>query len=64
MLPALEGVLLPVEIDALKSAISEKFIERQDWSVNPKTGMIKDEFGRTLFQMGFVKAVEKVLEQV
>ena len=64
VLPALNGVLLPVEIDALKSAISEKFFERQDWSVNPKTGAVKDEFGRTLFQVGFVKAVEKVLEQI
>ena len=64
VLPALNGVLLPVEIDALKAAVSEKFFEREGWSMNPKTGAVKDEFGRTLFQVGFVKAVEKVLEQI
>lgn len=64
VLPALEGILLPIEIDALRAAISEKFFERQGWLVNPKTGAVKDEFGRTLFQVGYVKAVEKVLQQI
>ena len=64
VLPALDGILLPMEIEALEAAISEKFLKSQGWSANPKTGLVKDEFGHTLFQVGFVKAIEKVLAQI
>lgn len=63
VLPALEGVLLPTEIDALKAAISNTFFERQGWSAT-ESGAVKDSFGRSLFQVGFVKAIEKVLKQI
>ena len=63
VLPALSGVLLPSEIDALKAAISDQLFERQGWSAT-KSGAVKDSFGRSLFQVGFVKAIEKVLKQI
>lgn len=63
VLPALSGVLLPTEVDALKAAISSTLFERQGWSAT-KSGAVKDSLGRSLFQVGFIKAIEKILKQI
>jgi hypothetical protein len=61
--PPLEGVLLNVDIEALKDAIDEDKLARRGWSVT-KYGAVKDEDGRPLFKNGFVLGIEKVLAQV
>ncbi|MFY3773001.1 gamma-mobile-trio protein GmtX [Marinobacter salsuginis] len=48
------------ELDALKEAISDDFLKRQDW-VRGERGSIKDQNGRVIFRNGFVDAIEKIL---
>lgn len=54
--------LLPVEIEALKHAISEQFLKEQVWTPDEQ-GRIKHK-GRPLFKVGFVTGIKKVLELV
>lgn len=63
ILPALNGVLLPSEIEALKDAIDEQKMVKRGWVVS-KYGAIKDEHERPLFKNGFVLAIQKILDQV
>lgn len=63
VLPALNGLLLPSEIEALEDAINEKKIIQRGWTVS-KYGAVKDEHERPLFKNGFVIAIKKVLDQV
>lgn len=48
------------ELDALKEAISEEFLNRQGW-VRGERGSIKDQNGKVIFRNGFVDVIEKVL---
>jgi hypothetical protein len=63
ILPALNGLLLPSEIEALKDAINENKMTQRDWTVS-QYGAVKDEYGRPLFKNGFVLAIKKVLSMV
>lgn len=63
VLPALNGLLLPSEIEALEDAINEQKIIQRGWTVS-KYGAVKDEHERPLFKNGFVIAIKKVLDQV
>mgnify|MGYP003148705303 CR=1 FL=1 len=48
------------ELDALKEAISDKFLSRQGW-VRGERGSIKDQNGKVIFRNGFVDVIEKML---
>lgn len=54
--------LLPVEIEALKHAISEDLLTEQGWTTDEQ-GRIKHR-GRSIFRVGFVTAIKKVLESI
>ena len=63
VLPALEGILLKSEIEALKDAINESSMKHRGWSVS-KLGSVKDENDRPLFKTGFVIAIQKILTEI
>ena len=63
VLPSLDGMLLPSDIEALEDAINEDKIAQRGWTVS-KYGAVKDEHERPLFKNGFVLAIRKVLAQV
>lgn len=63
VLSALDGLLLPGDIEALEDAINEDKIAQRGWIVS-KYGAVKDEYDRPLFKNGFVLAIKKVLAQV
>lgn len=63
VLPTLDGLLLPGDIEALEDAINEQKMVQRGWTVS-KYGAVKDEYERPLFKNGFVLAIQKVLEQV
>lgn len=52
--------LTPSERDALQKAISPQFLEEQGWREGSH-GEILNDRGRTLFEVGFAKAIRKVL---
>ena len=60
----LHGKLLPSEIEALESAISEDFFNSQGWDINEKAGRVKDQHGRPLYKPGYINAIKKVLSEV
>ncbi|MGH2879229.1 MAG: gamma-mobile-trio protein GmtX [Solirubrobacteraceae bacterium] len=62
VLPALGGLLTPMEREALEAAISEAFLTQKGWTPTAN-GRIKDEDGRTLYKPGYVSAIEKVLKE-
>lgn len=62
VIPSLRGVLNDIEIDALKAAIDDAFIEKQGWQVG-KAGQVRGEFG-PLYQHGYVNAIKKVLAEI
>ena len=51
--------LMPMEIEAVRSAISDDFFNSQNWVVMP-TGQVKDENGQEIYQRGYVNALNKV----
>lgn len=63
ILPALDGVLLPSDVEALKDAIDKQKMVERGWIVS-KYGAVKDEHERPLFKNGFVSAIQKILDQV
>ena len=63
LLPALDGILVNSEIEALKDAINESKIASKGWTVTSH-GAVKDENGRLIFKTGFLLAVKKVLSQL
>ena len=60
VLPALDA-LLPLEIDALRHAISPELIEQMGWTVNEKNGRI-NKGTQPIFRPGFATAIRKVLD--
>ncbi|WP_449117079.1 gamma-mobile-trio protein GmtX [Pseudomonas viridiflava] len=62
VIPSLRGVLNGSEIDALKGAIDDAFIEKQGWLVG-KAGQVRGEFG-PLYKHGYVNAIKKVLAEI
>lgn len=60
---ALEDILLETEMDALKDAINPISIARRGL-IKTDSGSIKDEGGNTLFKVGFVSGLEKIMKQL
>ncbi len=59
--PSASGLdLTPMEIEALRSAISDEFMDSQWWVVMP-TGQVKDENGVEMYKRGYVNAIKKIL---
>ncbi|ENO8811415.1 gamma-mobile-trio protein GmtX [Photobacterium damselae] len=51
--------LTPMEIKAVRSAISDDFFNSQSWVVMP-TGQVKDEDGKEIYKRGYVNALNKM----
>ncbi|WP_202436493.1 gamma-mobile-trio protein GmtX [Vibrio eleionomae] len=49
-----------MELEALRAAISDKFMDSQRWVVMP-TGQVKDEYGTEVYKRGYVNSLKKVL---
>lgn len=62
VLPAL-STLKPLEIEALRHAISEDLFGNMGWTVDKKTGRVS-KGGLAIFRPGFVTAIQKVLDSV
>ncbi|MGP5313337.1 MULTISPECIES: gamma-mobile-trio protein GmtX [Psychrobacter] len=60
---SLKKILVDSEIEALKDSIDETKIAKRGWCVT-ENGAIKNEHDRTLFKVGFINAIQKVLSQV
>lgn len=63
VVPALNGILVKSEIEALEDAINEENMANRGWTIS-KYGAVKDENNRPLFKTGFVSAIKKVLLQL
>ncbi|WP_373660267.1 gamma-mobile-trio protein GmtX [Acinetobacter baumannii] len=63
IVPALNGILVKSEIEALEDAINEENMANRGWTIS-KYGAVKDENNRPLFKTGFVSAIKKVLLQL
>lgn len=63
VLSALDSLLLPSDIEALKDAINEERMAQRGWTVS-KYGSVKDADDQPLFKNGFVLAIQKILSQV
>ncbi|WNC89444.1 gamma-mobile-trio protein GmtX [Paraburkholderia sp. FT54] len=62
VLPAL-STLLPLEVDALRHALSEELLAKMGWRVDAKTGRVSKD-GHAIFRAGFATAIKKVLNAV
>ncbi|OTG96010.1 hypothetical protein B9T24_09680 [Acinetobacter sp. ANC 4654] len=63
VVPALRGILLNSEIEALENAINEGNMANRGWLVT-RLGAVKDENGHLLFKTGFVSAIQKILTEI
>jgi hypothetical protein len=57
------STLLPLEIDALRHAISEELLTKMGWVIDAKTGRVS-KGGHAIFRAGFATAIKKVLKAV
>lgn len=55
-----EWALTPVDLNALKNAISPEFIKSQHWRQGPQ-GEIRDALGETLYAPGYLQGIKKML---
>ncbi|MFM0205773.1 gamma-mobile-trio protein GmtX [Paraburkholderia sediminicola] len=55
------STLLPLEVDALRHAISDELLTKMGWAVDGKTGRVS-KGGHAIFRAGFVTAIKKVLD--
>lgn len=55
--------LMPLEVEALRHAISDDLMKNMGWAVDPKTGRVS-KAGHVIFRAGFVTAIKKVLDSV
>lgn len=60
VLPVL-STLLPMEVEALRQAVSKERLQLLGWEVDERNGRVTKE-GRPVFQVGFMTALQKVLE--
>lgn len=51
--------LMPIEVEALRAAVSDEFMDEQRWIVMP-TGQVKDENGTEIYKRGYVNALLKL----
>ncbi|HIF9059763.1 gamma-mobile-trio protein GmtX [Photobacterium damselae] len=52
--------LTPMEAEALRDAVSDKLMHRENWVVMP-TGQVKSTTGEEIYKRGYVNAVRKLL---
>ncbi|MBF4218199.1 gamma-mobile-trio protein GmtX, partial [Vibrio anguillarum] len=52
--------LTPIELEALRAAVSDEFMDDQRWVVMP-TGQVKDENGIEVYKRGYVNGVLKLI---
>ncbi|ENM5907334.1 gamma-mobile-trio protein GmtX [Vibrio mimicus] len=52
--------LTPIETEALRSAISDEFLNSQRWVVMP-TGQVKDDNGVEVYKRGYVNALKNII---
>lgn len=57
------STLMPLEVDALRHAISEELLKNMGWTVDAKTGRVS-KGGHAIFRAGFATAIQKVLDAV
>jgi hypothetical protein len=62
VLPALTGLLTPMEREALDEAVSERLLAQRGWQAFDN-GRIKDANGRTIYKPGYVTAIRKILAE-
>jgi hypothetical protein len=55
------STLMPLEVDALRHAISDEQLKNMGWTVDAKTGRVS-KGGHAIFRAGFVTAINKVLD--
>ena len=55
------STLMPLEVDALRHAISDEQLKNMGWTVDAKTGRIL-KGGHAVFRAGFATAIKKVLD--
>jgi hypothetical protein len=55
--------LTPMEIEALRSAISDELMDSQRWVVMP-TGQVIDDFCQEKYKRGYVNAIRKILSNL
>lgn len=55
------STLMPLEVDALRHAISDEQLTNMGWTVDAKTGRVS-KGGRAVFRAGFATAITKVLD--
>lgn len=55
--------LMPLEVDALRHAISDELLKNMAWTVDAKTGRVS-KGGHAIFRAGYVTAIKKVLDSV
>jgi hypothetical protein len=55
------STLMPLEVDALRHAISDEQLTNMGWTVDAKTGRVS-KGGRAVFRAGFATAIKKVLD--
>ena len=60
VLPAL-STLMPLEIEALRHAISDELRNKMGWTIDAKTGRVS-KGGHAIFRPGFAIAIQKVLD--
>jgi hypothetical protein len=64
VLPALSGILKPLEIKALKYSVSEECMEDRNWQYT-SAGQVKNmESGGEVFSPGFVTGIRKILDEI
>ncbi|MFA0087572.1 gamma-mobile-trio protein GmtX [Vibrio sp. 10N.261.51.F12] len=57
---ATSNQLTPIEVEALRSAVSDEFMDEKRWVVMP-TGQVKDENGIEVYRRGYVNGVLKLI---
>jgi len=55
------STLMPLEVDALRHAISDEQLTNMGWTVDAKTGRVS-KGDRAVFRAGFATAIKKVLD--
>lgn len=55
------SILMPLEVDALRHAVSEEQLKNMGWTVDAKTGRVS-KGGHAVFRAGFATAIKKVLD--
>jgi hypothetical protein len=57
------STLLPLEVDALRDAISDEQLKKMGWTIDAKTGRVSKR-ETAIFRAGYATAIKKVLEAV